>query len=93
VNSGTGLLADLKFQKISGQVKHFTKISLTDFEIVINLVGRKIVERITMFRETIPVQERLVVPLRFLAKGNSYTSLQYFFSISKQAICEIVPEI
>ena len=64
-----------------------------DFELLINLVGPKIVKMDTRFRASIPIQERLAVTFRFLAIGNSYTSLQNLFQISKQAIRQTVPEV
>jgi len=91
VYSGTSLLTGLKFQEGSGQHKHFTRMAPADFELLINLVGPKIVKMDTKFRASVPVQRRLAVTLRILATGDSYTGLRYF-QISKQSISQIVPE-
>jgi hypothetical protein len=71
VCSGTSLLANLKFQEVSGRYKKFTRMVPADFELPINLFGPKIVIRDTRFRAAIPVQERLAVTSRFLARSDS----------------------
>jgi hypothetical protein len=84
---------DLKTQKFGGHYKNFTRLNPTDFEYLINLVRPRIRRSNTAFREAISVQDRLAVTLRYLATGDSFTTLQYLFCVSKQAISYIVPEV
>lgn len=88
--ANSNLLLDLKSQEISGHFKNFTRISPTDFEYLLNLVGPKIKTRDTKFRKAISVQHKLALTLRFLATGDS---LQYLFRISKQVISKFVPQV
>nr|CAH7765074.1 unnamed protein product [Callosobruchus chinensis] len=59
---------------------------------MIIFVGPKISKMDTKFRKAIPVQDRLAITLRFLATGDSFTSLQYLFNVSKQRISIIIIE-
>nr|CAH7755965.1 unnamed protein product [Callosobruchus chinensis] len=75
-----------------GHLKNFTRMTAEDFERLIILVGPKISKMDTKFRKAIPVQDRLAITLRFLATGDSFTSLQYLFNVSKQRISIIIEE-
>jgi hypothetical protein len=90
---GSSLLADLKFQEISGQYKNFTRMHPTEFEFLLSKIGPKISRQHTWFRKPISAQDRLALTLRFLATGDSYASLKFLFKISPQAMSTIVPEV
>jgi len=85
------LLNDLRLEHPG--FKNFIRMSKRDFESLLEVIGPKIGKDITHLRETIPPNVRLAVALRFLATGDSYTSLMYLFKISKQLIFNIVPEV
>jgi len=86
------LLHDLLADKERGQFKNFLRMS-EDFIFLLNSIKEKISKNNTTFRKTVPAEERLAVTLRYLATGDSFTSLQYLFKISKQLISQIVPEV
>lgn len=73
--------------------KHFTRLSYSDFENILSLVGGKICKKDTNFRKAITPTERLLVTLRYLATGDSFISLMYLFRISKQTISFIVADV
>ncbi|CAH1979631.1 unnamed protein product [Acanthoscelides obtectus] len=87
------LLQDLLSEEYQCRFKNFTKMSMEDFNFILNHIREIISKSDTKFRKAIPCDERLAVTLRFLATGDSYVSLQYLFKISKQAISRIIPEV
>uniref|UniRef100_A0A2S2Q4X3 Nuclease HARBI1 n=1 Tax=Sipha flava TaxID=143950 RepID=A0A2S2Q4X3_9HEMI len=84
------LLNDLRTQEINGQFQNFMRMSSSYFDLLINLIGPKIVKTETILREPIWVKDRLAVTLRFLATDESFTSLQHLLKMSKQVISNIV---
>lgn len=47
----------------------------------------------TAMREALTPRIKLEIALRFLATGDSYTSLQYLYRVSKSAISEFMPDV
>jgi hypothetical protein len=58
--------------------KNFTFKASADFYSLINLFCPKFSKKDATYRAAVPVEERLVVTLPFLATGDSHTSLQHF---------------
>lgn len=87
------LLNILSLDESTGHFKNFLRMSPQDFEILLNKIGPKIQKKDTNLRKAISAKERLAITLRFLATGDSYSSLQYLFKVSKQIIAEIIPDV
>jgi hypothetical protein len=64
VHSVSSLLADLNFQSVSRLYNNFTRMSPSEFEFLINLIGEKISKKDTAFRKAISVQESLALTVR-----------------------------
>lgn len=79
--------------KQKGVFENFLRISQSDFMYLLQTTGSNISKHDTKYRQSIPAQDRLAVTLRYLATGDSYTSLGNTFKISKQAISLIVPDV
>lgn len=100
--SGSDLLNDLNRDdtdpltgelRCDGSIKNFLRMSSNDFECLIVGIGHIISKKDTNYRKAIPVRERLAITLRFLASGDSYTSLSYLFKVSISTISLFVPEV
>lgn len=76
-----------------GSFQNFTRMSRSDFELLLGLIGPAITRQETKFRHPIEPQRRLAITLRFIATGDSYGSLSYTFKVSKQLISKIIPEV
>lgn len=63
-----------------------------DFNLLLQLVGPKIVKQNTVMRMAITAEERLIATLRFLAIGRSYEDLEFSTCISAPSLSYIIPE-
>ncbi|XP_049880381.1 putative nuclease HARBI1 [Pectinophora gossypiella] len=88
--SATKYLEDLG---IDGCLNDFLRMNSSEFEFLLNLVGKNIAKQDTNWRKSINYTERFAVTLRFLATGCSYGSLGDVFKISHQLISMIIPEV
>lgn len=73
--------------------KNFMRMYYVTFQSLIENISHKITRRTTMMRKAISASERVALTLRFRAPGESFSSLEYQFQISKQAISYIVFEV
>jgi len=70
-----------------------TRLTSSDFEELLRKVGPYISKENTHFRLSIPAEHKLFITLKFLATGESYTSLEMLFRVSKQCISKFVPVV
>lgn len=86
------MLTDL-VKEPSKKFENFCRMSTEDYEYLLNKIGSHIAKKDTNMRKCIPVQERFAIALRFLASGDSYTSLSYLFKVSIQTVSNCVNDV
>lgn len=89
--SRDNILRDLRM--FDGSFVNFTRMTSTDFEVLLEMVGPAIAKQDTILRNAVGPDIRLAITLRYLSTGDSYASLSYTFRVSKQLISNIVPEV
>ncbi|XP_041772354.1 protein ALP1-like [Anopheles merus] len=90
--TGNRLLTDITTSGIYETMNRFLRMKKEDFFHLLSLVGPKIAKMDTDFHKAITEQERLLITLRYLATGDTFTSLQYVFRVSRHTIIRIVKE-
>jgi len=73
--------------------KNFTRMSKTKFYTLLGIVEPMITEQKTRFRESVPVEIKLVITLRYLATRYSFMSLVYLLKVSKKFISSMLPGV
>lgn len=73
--------------------ENFVRMSGEDFDFLLELVTPLIQKQDTILRKSISAGGRLALTLRYLATGESFSSLQYLFKISQSSISSIIPEV
>jgi hypothetical protein len=63
------------------------------FDALLDMVAPKIERQNTQMRDALSPRVILEVTLYFMATGNSYRTLQYFFRVSKESISNFIPEV
>jgi hypothetical protein len=66
------VLSDL--QMSDGSFCEFTRITSTDFEVLLQMVGSSVAKNNTEFRDSLKAETRLAITVRVWASGDSCTS-------------------
>ncbi|XP_073509699.1 uncharacterized protein [Phyllobates terribilis] len=70
--------------------KQFCRLNIIAFDRLLSLMSPDLDFQDTVMRRAISAEERLLITLRFLATGESYTSLHLQFRVGKSTISRIV---
>ena len=73
--------------------KNYLRMDLETFEELVSKLEPLLKKKDTRMRNAISPGEQLAVTLRFLATGESYTSLQYQFRINKGTLSLLIPRV
>ncbi|GFW89955.1 protein ALP1-like [Trichonephila clavipes] len=77
----------------SESYRRFLQMDVSTFEELVALVSPSIERKNTSMRKAIPAAERIALTLRYLATGETQSSLSYQFRIAQNAISGIIPAV
>ncbi|KAM4030026.1 uncharacterized protein ACNLHF_022055 [Anomaloglossus baeobatrachus] len=72
--------------------ENYLRMSIESFDILLSHIQDDIRRQDMSFRRSISPEQRLVVTLRYLSTGESFTSLHYQFRLGVSTVCELVRE-
>ncbi|XP_069830966.1 uncharacterized protein [Dendropsophus ebraccatus] len=82
------LYADLR--RCPGKFQEFIKMSTSAFDGLLDLMRPMLTMQQTLLRRCISPEQRLLITLRFLATGETYSSLHQLFHVGKSTISGII---
>lgn len=86
------LLQELRTED-QNSFKNFLRMDDGHFNYLLSIVEKNIQKQNTFFREALPARTKLEITLRFLATGESFSSLQYLFRVPKCSISKFIPSV
>lgn len=86
------LLRELAAEDVSEYFK-FMRMNSLKFEELLELVMPFITKADTVMRKAIPPKTKLQITLRYLATGDTFSSLQYLFRVPVNTISIIIPDV
>ena len=86
------LLGELITTNIPGY-RNFTRMEPAFFYLIEERITPHLRKSITNFRKPLEVGLKLAVTLRHVSTGESYTSLQYHWSVGRSTIYKFVPQV
>ena len=85
-------ISKLKQEDAEG-FRGYVRLNTTLFEKLVELLAPSLLKKDTVVRECIKPEKMCCVTLRYFASGESFSSLEYQFRISRKAISYIVEQV
>ena len=86
------IIQELRLDDV-GSYRRYLRMNTETFEELLLNISPKLEKQRTMMRKPLSVAEKLACTLRYLATGESFSSLQFQFRISKSTISLFIPEV
>ena len=71
--------------------KRYMRITPDMFDEILQRVAPRIQKQDTRFRSALPAGLKLAITIRYMACGDTYTSLAYDFRTASETICHLIP--